>query len=274
MQAEESRAEARSATLGSTGLPDEGSRLVGADRVLAVLKALALRPEGISLDELTRIMDSPKPTVHRALGALRRAGFADQDRHGHYVLGDEFLRMAFTHHEARPDHVRIRPALETLARAFGETVHYAVLDDREVVYRAKVDPPSGPVRLTSTVGGRNPAHATGVGKLLLAFTLPDLPAVKRWIGRTPLQPKTPSTLCTAHALHEDFEAIRERGYALDNQENEPGVNCIAVPVYALATGTPSGAVSVSALAYRTPLDELEGRSGEIQHTLGTLGGPP
>ncbi|WP_260615527.1 helix-turn-helix domain-containing protein [Microbispora sp. KK1-11] len=109
---------------------------MGSDRVLAVLKELSRYPDGVGLDELTRAIGSPKPTVHRALGALRRAGLADQDARGHYMLGDEFLRMAFAHHEARPEHVRIRPLLETLAARFGETAHYAVLDGREVVYRA------------------------------------------------------------------------------------------------------------------------------------------
>src|SRR3954447_7577706 len=85
----------------------EESRLVGSDRVLAVLKELARYPDGVRLEELTRAMGSPKPTVHRALGALRRAGLADHDGRGHYVLGDEFLRMAFAHQEDRPDHVRI-----------------------------------------------------------------------------------------------------------------------------------------------------------------------
>lgn len=121
-----------------------GSRLVGSDRVLAVLRELARYPDGVGLEELTRTVGSPKPTVHRALGALRRAGLADQDTRGHYLLGDEFVRMAFAHHEARPEPVRLRPLLEALAARFGETAHYAILDGREVVYRAKVDPPSVP----------------------------------------------------------------------------------------------------------------------------------
>lgn len=256
---------------GSTGA--DGSRLVGSDRVLAVLKELARYPEGVGLEELTRVIGSPKPTVHRALAALRRAGLAGQDARGHYALGDEFLRMAFAHHEARPDHVRVRPVLEALAHRFGETAHYAVLDGREVVYRAKVDPPSGAVRLTSMVGGRNPAHATGVGKLLLARHLGTLAEVEAWIGGSVLVRRTPRTLCTADALHRELRSIRERGYSLDDQENEPGVNCLALPVYATSPRTPSGAVSVSALAYRTPLSTLVEAADEIRALLGPLGDP-
>ncbi|MPY47942.1 IclR family transcriptional regulator [Streptomyces acidicola] len=251
----------------------EGGRLVGSDRVLAVLKELARHPGGVGLEELTRAMGSPKPTVHRALGALRRAGLAGQDARGRYVLGDEFLRMAFAHHEARPEHVRVRPVLAALAHRFGETAHYAVLDGHEVVYRAKVDPPSGAVRLTSTIGGRNPAHTTAVGKLLLTRQLSSLKEVEAWTGGSPLERRTPRTLCAAADLHRELEATRERGYGVDDQENETGVNCLALPVYLTSPTTPSGAVSISALAYRTPLATLVDALDEIRALLGPLGEP-
>jgi IclR family transcriptional regulator, acetate operon repressor len=247
------------------------SRLVGSDRVLAVLKELARYPDGAGLEELTRGIGSPKPTVHRALQALRRAGLADQDARGHYVLGDELLRMAFAHHEARPEHVRIRPVLEALAAKFGETAHYAVLDGREVVYRAKVDPPSGAVRLTSTIGGRNPAHATAVGKLLLAYRLRTREDVAAWAAGGNLVRRTPRTRCTVEELHADLQVTRERGYATDDQENEVGVSCLAVPVYGTSTGVPSGALSISALAYRTPLSTLVDAVHEVRGLLGFLG---
>ncbi|MDX2541678.1 IclR family transcriptional regulator [Streptomyces sp. WI04-05B] len=249
------------------------SRLVGSDRVLAVLKELARYPDGVGLEELTRVIGSPKPTVHRALVALRRAGLADQGARGRYVLGDEFLRMAFAHHEDRPEHVRVRPVLEALAHRFGETAHYAVLDGREVVYRAKVDPPTGGVRLTSTVGGRNPAHATGVGKTLLAHRLDTVAAVEAWIGDSPLEHRTARTLRTAADLYDDLRVTRDRGYAVDDQENEAGVNCLSLPVYLTSPTAPSGAVSVSALTYRTPLHTLVDAVDEIRALLGPLAEP-
>jgi DNA-binding IclR family transcriptional regulator len=238
--------------------------LVGSDRVLAVLKELAAYPDGIGLDDLSRAVGSPKPTVHRALAALRRAELADQDARGRYVLGDEFLRLAFAHHEARPDHLRIQPVLEGLAGRFGETVHYAVLDGHSIVYRAKFDPPTGAVKLTSTVGGRNPAHATAVGKLLISYELTSLADVKAWIGRRELGRKTERTICSARGLFDELEVIRTRGFAVDDQENEAGVNCIAVPVFLTSTSAPSGGVSISALTYRTPLSVLVEAVDEIR----------
>jgi IclR family acetate operon transcriptional repressor len=230
------------------------AELVGSDRVLAVLTELALHPAGAGLDELARALNSPKPTIHRALAALRRAGFAVQNGRGHYLLGDEFLRLAFSNHEARPDHVRVQPILEELAERYGETAHYAVLEDRFVVYRAKTDPIAGAVRLSSTVGGRNPSHSTAVGKLLLSGRLRDDAAVERWVragGELPA--KTERTRTTAAELAAEFTLIRQNGYSTDDQENELGINCLAVPIFLTSRTVPSGAISISALTYRTPL---------------------
>ena len=231
-------------------------KLVGSDRVLAVLVELAKFPEGVSLDELARTVNSPKPTVHRALASLCKAGLGAKDGRGRYLLGDEFLRMAFANHERRPDHQRVQPVLDRLSARYGETAHYAVLDGHDVVYRAKVDPAIGAMRLTSTVGGRNPAHATGVGKMLLALQLPDLAAVKGWVGNRELERPTSRTAGNALALHEQLQLIRKQGYSIDDQENEPGVNCLALPIYLTSPSEPSGAVSISALSYRTPLKDL------------------
>jgi DNA-binding IclR family transcriptional regulator len=234
----------------------EQDRLVGADRVLAILAELARHPDGIGLEEMARAVRSNKATVHRALAALRRAGFAGQDGRGRYVLGDEYLRLAFAHHEARPDHIRINPVLRRLAERWGETAHYAVLDGPEVVYRSKVDPPHGAVRLTSTIGGRNPAHCTAVGKLLLAYALPDDAAVHAWAAGRSLERRTHRTLTSVKGLARELRTIRARGWAADDQENEPGVNCVAVPAFLTSPTVPAGAVSVSAPAYRTPLARL------------------
>ncbi len=243
-------------------------RLVGSDRVLAVLIALAERPDGASLDELAKAVDSPKPTVHRALGALTRSRLARKVAAGRYALGDEFLRLAFAHQEARPEHLRAQPVLTELARRFGETAHYAVLVDSQVVYRAKVDPPEGAVRLTSTIGGRNPARTTAVGKLLLAEQMSD-DEVRAWANAHPAPRLTENTLVDTDSFVAEVAATRARGYGIDAEENEPGINCLAVPV---ATPLGVGAVSVSALAYRTPLDSLVARLPEIREIVHTAMG--
>lgn len=242
--------------------------LVGVDRVLALARRLAEFPAGVALDELARVTGSPKSTVHRGLAALRRAGFARQDEHGRYLLGDDFLRLAFEFHEARPDLARVRPALDDLVARVHETVHYTVLDGADVVYRAKVDPARTTVQLTSVIGGRNPAHATAGGKALLAQLLPDREAVESWIGlHGPLLQRTENTITRSEALARELAEIRGRGYALDKEENEYGVNCLAYAVWQSSPRQPSGALSVSALAYRCGVDELVARAPEIRQVI-------
>ncbi|WP_394769611.1 IclR family transcriptional regulator [Lacisediminihabitans sp.] len=241
---------------GSTERPDADERVVGADRVIAVLTELAEHPKGVTLEELSGILLTKKPTLHRALATLRRAGLADLVGRGVYVLGDEFIRLALRNVEGRPDNVRIQPLLDELARRYGETAHYAVLAGTDIVYRAKADPPAGAVKLTSVVGGRNPAHRTAVGKALLSTSVLSLSDVEQRFGPFPLEQKTPNTLTTAQDLFRELTATRERGFGIDDQENEVGVNCVAIPIFTEGSTVPVGAVSLSAVTFRCPLDRL------------------
>ena len=149
-------------------------KIVGAERVLTILKELADHAEGISLDELTMELKASKSTVHRALATILKSGLATKTARGNYILGDEFLRIANNFQASRPEGRQFEPLLRELVMQFGETTHYAVLDGAEVVYRAKVDAPKGSVKLTSVIGGRNPATCTAVGKILLSYQLDSL----------------------------------------------------------------------------------------------------
>ena len=259
------------ANASSTSATD-ADRLVGADRVVAVLTELAEHPLGVTLDELAGILKSSKPTVHRALATLRRAGLADLVGRGVYVLGDEFLRLAFRNLNGRPENQRIQPLLEELATTFGETAHYAILSGTDIVYRAKMDPPQGAVKLTSVIGGRNPAYRTAVGKALLSQQLLTLDDVTEWFD-FPLEAKTPNTLTTADALLTELQASRERGFGIDNQENEVGVNCVALPIYLDGSLVPSGAISLSAVTFRCPLERLIEATPLLRSTIERHLGP-
>ncbi len=227
----------------------DDERVVGSDRVLAVLLELAEHPGGISLDDLAGRIGGSKPTVHRALASLRKAGLARQSARGMYELGDEFLRLAFRYQDARPETARIEPVLRQLATEFGETVHYAILDGADVVYRAKVDPPSGAMRLTSTIGGRNPVWCTAVGRVLMSQFIHSRAELDAFLGDTVLTPRTPYTITDRDALLAEVLATATRGYGIDDQENEVGVNCVAV-------AAADGAISVSGIAVRCPLERL------------------
>jgi DNA-binding IclR family transcriptional regulator len=132
-----------------------------------------------------------------------------------------------------------------------------VLDESEVVYLAKVQPAEARFQMTSVIGGRNPAHCTGLGKTLLAYSLPDAAAVEEFVSRFgPLERRTEQTIVTAADLHRDLAQIRARGYGTDRQESEAGINCLALPLFLTSDSRPDGAISVTAIAQRFPLDRL------------------
>jgi len=239
--------------------PDKVISLHGADRVLAILNLLGTYPDGIGLNELARAMKSPRSSVHRALTALLRADLIEQDRDSRYRLGYGLLRLAFSYYEELDEVGRLRPVLAALAAEFGETSHYAVLDGPEVVYLAKVQPPLARYQMTSVIGGRNPAYCTGVGKTLLAYQLTSLDQVEAYVAShlPPMHQYTANTITTATALHEELTSIRCEGYGMDREEHEAGINCLAIPLFRTSKSKPDGAISITAVAQRFPLNRLE-----------------
>jgi DNA-binding IclR family transcriptional regulator len=225
--------------------------------VLATLRLLAEYRDGGGLSELARRLNSPKSSVHRALAALRRAGFVEQDSEERYRLSYDFVRLVFTYYEGIDSVARIRPLLDDLANLFGETCHYAVLQSPDIIYLAKVQAVDARYQLTSSVGGRNPAYRTGVGKALLAHALPDRAAVLEYVSaHGPLVATTPHTIKTAQALHEELSRIREVGYALDREENELGIVCLALPLWLTSAHRPDGAISITSVGHRTTSQQL------------------
>lgn len=254
--------------MGASQVPKAGvGPIKGADRVLAVYKSLAQFPRGASLDQIAEEVGSPKSSTHRALATLRRAGLAEQTPDGGYRMGLEALRLAFAYYENLDNRVLVQPALDELALRFGETAHYAELDGGEVVYVAKVVQRDHGVHMASRIGGRNPAHCTGVGKMLLSYELTDAAAVAGYVERYGLERRTDSTIVTAAALHKELEAIRARGYSIDREENETGVGCVALPVFIGPGPRPTGAASVTTLLHRTGLDVLIGGVAEMREIL-------
>ena len=251
------------------GSSDDSSKLGGAGRVLATLSALGAYPEGVGLNDLARVLNSPRSSVHRALATLRTADLIEQGRDGRYRLGYGLLKLAFSYYEELDEVGRIRPMLSGLASKFGETSHYAILDGPEVVYLAKVQPPASHFHMTSVIGGRNPAFCTGVGKALLAYDLTTEAAVSRFVraNHDTIVRHTTHTITSAKKLHRELSQIREVGYALDREENEPGINCLAIPLFLTSKSVPDGAVSITAVAHRMPLEELEASVDEARDII-------
>ncbi|HTY73742.1 MAG TPA: IclR family transcriptional regulator [Actinomycetes bacterium] len=232
--------------------------LTGVDRTLRLIRLLAQRPGGSTLDELSRALSVPKSSVHRLLVVLRAHGFAAQPvPAGPYFLGPAIVEAAFGFYDGLDLRAMVRPLLIAIRDEFNETTHLAVLDGGDVIYVDKVEA-DHTVRLTSTIGGRNPAYVTAVGKAILASTLPDDAAVTGWLARHPLEtvPRTPKTARSADELADKLGRVRDVGWSFDDEESEVGVRCVAVPLF-FGAPTPVAAVSVTAPKERLKVTDAE-----------------
>lgn len=235
----------------------EANPLTGSARVLAVLRYLAENASGARLGDVAIAMGAPKSSAHRALGALVQSGFARQDAEGTYHLGFDLLRLVFSYHEAWVPSWTVGPLLQRLADETGETTHYGILAGGHIVYQAKVSPSRQTFQMSSVIGGSNPAYRTGIGKALLMHELPDRGSVDRFVAEHgPLEARTPHTICTADALADVLAEGRRNGYALDREENDLGIVCIALPLFLDSPRRPTGAISISAVGSRAGPEDL------------------
>ncbi len=221
-----------------------------ADRTLDVLEALA--GGSSTLAGLARTLGIPKSSLHGLLRTLVERGWVQSVDGGvRFRLGVRALQVGAAFVDEDETVARTAPALDRLAAVTGETVQLARLDGDTVVYLAKRDSPH-PVRLISSIGARLPAHATALGKALLAARDDD---AVRALLRFPLPQLTANTLTTADALSTELARTRERGYAIDDGEAAEGLRCFAVTVP--ADGVPTDAISVSVPMFRLSADRQE-----------------
>ena len=220
------------------------------DRALQILDFVGEKPRRIG--EIAEFLDVHHSTALRFLHTLRRHEFVHELPDHRYRLGSAMFRLGFQALEGIELRSVARPFMEKLNSATGETVQLATLEDDEVVYIEKVEA-THRVRMVSRIGATASIHSTGVSKGILAF----LPADRRrhLLEIHELRRFTPHTLTDIDALEADLAVSRERGYALDDQENEPGIHCVAAPIHS-GEGDIAGAISVSAPAARIDRDTL------------------
>jgi DNA-binding IclR family transcriptional regulator len=206
-----------------------GGSVKSAARVLTILELLTTSEAPMTFAEIAAALGYPRSSLHGLLRTLQDAGWISLDaRIKRYSLGIRAWEAGNAYSTAVDLAERARPFMERVRDALDETVQLAVLDDgRHNVYVAKVDGTQLLV-LESRVGRRLAAHATGVGKVLLA-ALPSHELQQR-LGHEPLERFTERTVTDRAALLGELERTRRNGYALDNEEYTKGVRCVAVPV--------------------------------------------
>jgi IclR family acetate operon transcriptional repressor len=231
--------------------PLEGTKSL--DRALNVLLEIAGRGgRGMTLSECAAVLGYSKATTHRILQTLTRREFLrlDEER-GTFTLGVTNLRLGIEFLESIDLRREALPMLRALAESTGETAHLGRLSGTDVVYIEKVES-SHAVRMYSRVGDTMPAYSTGVGKAVLAFL--DEAAIERHLPEV-LSPRAANTITDREALREELERTRERGYSLDDVENEEGIRCAGAPVFDHTGGVQAG-ISVAGPASRMTVDRL------------------
>jgi IclR family KDG regulon transcriptional repressor len=214
------------------------------DRALTILSILQQAEEPLGVTEIGTQMGLHKSSAYRTLVTLARRGYVQQDpRTERYTLGLKLVELGTTVLERLELRELARPHLKQLMEATQEVAHLVVLQDGSAVYIDKFEHP-GPVKMASRIGARNPLHCTAVGKAILAF-LPEK-SVETIIAKG-LKRRTPSTITDPVKLREELEHVRRCGYACDLEENEPGIRCVAVPIFD-HTGQVIAACSISGLA--------------------------
>ncbi|PDQ36450.1 MAG: hypothetical protein B5766_00765 [Candidatus Lumbricidophila eiseniae] len=204
-----------------------------------------------SLSKQSRLSDIasdtglPASTVHRILSELVDLGWALQTDDRKYIPGARLLGLSRVVME-EGEYSRIAlPVLRPLAEQTGYTVHFALLQQYEIVYVLKLDG-SGAYRMKSRVGNSVHLHTTAIGKAILASMSSS--QIEAIIARTGLPSVTERSISTEGELHARLAIIRQRGWSEDDGENDQNVRCVAAVVRG-ASGRGIGGVSLSGLSF-------------------------
>lgn len=212
-------------------------------RVFTIIEVLAAHPAGVPLQQLANEAGLAKSTAHRLVANLCALGYAVQDSFSsHYRLTLKMFELSSAVVNDTSILSVAKPHLDRLARRSGEAVHLVIRDGEDVVYLFKAE--SGGMRMSSRVGLRAPICCTGVGKAILS-TLP-YPEVEAIWRATPHEKLTRHTITDFEQLQEQLALVRASGYAVDDEENELGIRCVAVPIPGPG-GKAESAFSISSL---------------------------
>lgn len=199
------------------------------NRLLDLIETLATHHKGISLVDLSKECHMPKSTVHRMLSCLQERNYLYQNEAtGEYSLNLKLLELS-SHAAHQLDVLTIvKPYLDRLSEKLNETVHFVIMDHADVVYLYKKVSLNGLSEMSSRIGTRSPMYRTAVGKAILS-TLDEAEINRIWKASI-IEKTTPKTITTLEELKRELLLIKDNGYAIDNEENELGIKCVAFPL--------------------------------------------
>jgi DNA-binding IclR family transcriptional regulator len=226
------------------------------DRAARLLAEVVHSADPMTFTELSATTGLAKSTTSRLLLALERNGLVRRDDHGRFLPGEMFVSFAWRGGAQAGLVAVAQPFLERLGKATGETINLGVSSNGMVEQIAQVDS-------TYLIGGTNwvgmsvPLHCSALGKVLLAYGAAQLPPERPDQPGQPdkLERRTGKTITTEAALRAELAGVRARGYAMTDEELEPGLVAVAAPIYGY-DGNVVAALSVSGPASRMARDGL------------------
>ncbi|HHJ00651.1 MAG TPA: IclR family transcriptional regulator [Candidatus Aerophobetes bacterium] len=245
------------------------------DKSLSVMELLLRHASPMSITEISEKLGIYPSVVHRILDTLRYWGYVEQDPITQkYQLGLKVVELGMAKLHQMDLVKEATPYLKELVNRCDETVHLGVLEDGQVLYLAKEEP-SQTVRMVSYVGRRAPVHCTALGKVLLAHL--SKKERKNILKKRGLPRFTENTITDEKALEEELQKVKEQGFALDRQEHEKDIRCIACPIRN-HQGKVIAAISISGPTYRMDVEkqahlreDLVRTAEEISKRLGWSG---
>lgn len=232
------------------------------DRALHILDLFGEHETELKITDISNRMGLHKSTVHSLLKTLQMHGYIDQNpENGKYKLGLKLIeRGNFVIHGLDVRTIAKKYLLD-LSHKTGQTAHLVILDGKEGVYIDKVEGSSGVV-MYSRIGRRVPIHSSAVGKVLVGYKSTE--EIRNILKGYEYTIHTPNTITNEEDFLKELANVRSLGYAIDDQENEPGVRCVAVPIYN-HTGQVAAAVSMS-----TPLSGMGDDQDRLDEVLTLL----
>ncbi|MDD3840743.1 MAG: IclR family transcriptional regulator [Clostridia bacterium] len=230
------------------------------DRALSILELLSDYNEGLRITDISEKVGLHKSTVYRLLSTLIYKDFVVQDIETNkykttlklFELGSKKIKNT--------DLVSVSKAYtKKLMECVNEVVHLVVREGNHIVYIDKVEA-DNTIRMASTIGKRNPMYCTAVGKAILAY-LPEQEVQEIW-NNSKIEKRTQYTITDFKVLRMELDSIKQRGYAVDNEENEVGVRCVSAPIFN-RIGKTDAAISISGPAIRVTEDKVEAIAQEV-----------
>jgi IclR family transcriptional regulator, acetate operon repressor len=253
--------------LNETASVDSGQDRSPVVKALRLLAYLAANKESVALADLSRALKLPKPTVYRLARSIERAGFVHKDPlTGRYRVGAAFEDLSLSALRHGAGHAPRQLLMNALAERLGARVNLVVLKAGNISFVEWVES-TAPLRVDIRSDAPMAVHCSASGKLLLAFGSDELR--EHVLRSAPFKPYTKKTITSRRAFARELDKVRARGFAEDDQELLPGVNCFAVPVYNQAREVVAG-LAVMAPAASLPLEKLRGHLREIRECADSI----